>query len=151
MKILVGASGSRDGFADPIAATASFPWPGGSEIQVLTVSEVIQPAMAGVFPGAASPVLDVGDVQLRADTAAETIAANAVAQFQSRGFRAEGVTLEGDPQTAIADYARTWGADVIVVGTHDRSRVEKLLLGSVSESVVKHSPCSVLVVKHRGE
>jgi nucleotide-binding universal stress UspA family protein len=136
MKILVAASGNHDGFVDPIATTASFPWPDGSEIQVLTISELIQPAVAGVFPGTASPIVDVSDVQQRADTAAETIAASAVAQFQSRGLRAEGVSMEGDPQTAIADYARTWGADVIVVGTHDRSPVERLLLGSVSESVV---------------
>jgi nucleotide-binding universal stress UspA family protein len=150
MKILVASSGSHDEYADPIAATASFPWPDGSEIQVLTVSEVIQPTVAGV-PGAVPPVVDVGDVQLRVDAVAETTAAGAAAQLQSLGFKADSVTMEGDPDTAIADYARTWGADVIVVGTHDRSRVERLLLGSVSESVVKHAPCSVLVVKHRGQ
>jgi hypothetical protein len=102
--------------------------------------------MAGVVPA----VLDVVEAQLTADDTAKKVASDAAAQLRSLGLRAEGVTLEGDPETAIADYARTWGADLIVVGSRDRSRVERLLLGSVSQSVVKHAPCSVLLVKHRG-
>jgi nucleotide-binding universal stress UspA family protein len=96
------------------------------------------------------PLVDVAAVQMRADAAAKTAAAAAAAQLQSRGFRTEGIAMEGDPADAIDGYARSWGADLIVVGMHDRSLVERLLLGSVPESVVKHAPCSVLVVKHRG-
>jgi len=149
MKILIGSSGRHDESSDPIAAAASFPWPAGSEIHVLTVANVVQPPVAGMVPGEVPPMVDIAAVQLRADAAAETAAAAAAAQLQSRGFRTEGVTIEGDPAAAIAGYARTWGADLIVVGMHDRSLVERLLLGSVPESVVKHAPCSVLVVKHR--
>jgi nucleotide-binding universal stress UspA family protein len=146
MKILVASSGIHDESADPVAAAAGFPWPEGSEIRVLSVADVVQPAMAGVVPA----VLDVVEAQLTADDTAKKVASDAAAQLRSLGLRAEGVTLEGDPETAIADYARTWGADLIVVGSRDRSRVERLLLGSVSQSVVKHAPCSVLLVKHRG-
>ncbi len=39
------------------------------------------------------------------------------------------------------------GADVIVVGSHGRGAIERLLLGSVSEQVVRHAPCPVLVVR----
>ena len=60
MKILVAASGSHDGSTDPVAAAASFPWPEGSEIHVLTIAEVIQPSVLGVVP----PILDMPDVQL---------------------------------------------------------------------------------------
>ena len=49
---------------------------------------------------------------------------------------------------AILDEAKEWGAELIVVGSHDRSRVERFLMGSIAESVVKHAPCSVLVLKH---
>ena len=75
---------------------------------------------------------------------------NAAAILQNRGFRSQGISTEGDPETAITDYAKKWGADLIVVGSHDRSRVERFLLGSVSESIVKHAPCSVLIIKHSG-
>jgi nucleotide-binding universal stress UspA family protein len=149
MKILVGSSGRHDDSSDPITAAASFPWPAGSEIHVLTVAATIQPPVTSMVPGEVPPMVDVAAVQKRADAVAETAATAAAAQLQSRGFRTEGVTVEGDPASAIADYAATWGADLIVVGMHDRSLVERLLLGSVPESVVKHAPCSVLVVKHR--
>ena len=47
----------------------------------------------------------------------------------------------------IADYAKEWGADLIVVGSCDKSRLETLFVGSVSQSVVTHASCSVLVAK----
>jgi len=63
------------------------------------------------------------------------------------GLRSRAVGKEGDPKTTIVDHAKEWGADLIVVGSSEKSRIEKLILGSVSESVIKHAPCSVLVVK----
>lgn len=145
MKILVASSTNDDDSADPVTAAGWFPWPAGSEIRVVSVVPMIQPALAGLGPAE----LNASEVQLTADAAAKTAAANGAAQLQSHGFRAESVVLEGDPETAITGDAREWGADLIVVGSHDRSRVERLLLGSVSQSVVKNSPCAVLVIKHR--
>ena len=133
MKILLAISGSHDESADPIDAVASFPWPHGSEIRVLTVSAVFEPAMVGVLPGVPA-IPDVGEAQLEADSEAKMT---------------EGIALEGHPETAITDYAKEWGADLIVVGSHNRSLTERSLMGSVSQSVVKHSPCSVLVIKPR--
>lgn len=46
----------------------------------------------------------------------------------------------------ICDYADNHGADLVVVGTHGRTGVAHLLLGSVAERVVRHAPCSVLTV-----
>ena len=145
MKILVASSGSHDESGDPIAATAAFPWPPDTEIRVLTVAPVVQAEMAGIVPA----VMDVAEVQLTADAVAQTAASEGAARLQTLGFRAEGITLEGDPETAITDHAKTWSADLIVVGSRDRSRVERFFLGSVSQSIVKHAPCSVLLVKHR--
>lgn len=143
MRILVAASGSPDGSHDPVAAVSSLPWPEGSEIRVLTVSEVVDPTTLGVVP----PILDMPEVQVAADNSAIATATEIAAKLRQSGLRVEGIAVEGDPKTAIVDHARKWGADVIVVGFHDRSRVERMLLGSVCESVVQHSPCSVLVVK----
>lgn len=57
------------------------------------------------------------------------------------------VLLEGDPGTEIARYAADAGIDVIVIGTHGRTGVDRLVLGSVAECVMREAPCSVLVVK----
>jgi nucleotide-binding universal stress UspA family protein len=57
------------------------------------------------------------------------------------------VFLEGDPATEIVRYARDAGIDLIVMGTHGRTGLERLLMGSVAEKVLREAPCSVLVVK----
>ena len=49
---------------------------------------------------------------------------------------------------AICDYAAHHGVDLIVIGTHGRTGMSRLLLGSVAEKVVRHSSCPVLVVPH---
>ena len=57
------------------------------------------------------------------------------------------VFLEGDPATEIVRYANDAGMDLIVMGTHGRSGLERLLVGSVTEKVMREAPCSVLAVK----
>ena len=52
------------------------------------------------------------------------------------------------PATAIVDYAKSNGIDLIVVGTHGRRAVAHLLMGSVAERVVRTAPCPVLTVRH---
>ena len=53
----------------------------------------------------------------------------------------------GRPAVKIVESARCWPADVIVIASHGRGRIQRLLLGSVAESVVRHAPCPVLVVR----
>jgi nucleotide-binding universal stress UspA family protein len=144
MKILVASSGSYDDAIDPAHSVFSFPWPEGAEIHVLSVAEVVYPVMAGMAP---DPV-DLSDVTVRTDEEAMATANRSAMRFRSLGFAAEGLHVTGDPETAILEHAKSWGADLIVVGSHDRSRVERFLMGSIAESVVKHAPCSVLVLKH---
>src|SRR5262245_55098483 len=57
------------------------------------------------------------------------------------------VFLEGDPATEIARYALDANMDLIVMGTHGRTGLERMLLGSVAEQTLRAAPCSVLVVK----
>jgi nucleotide-binding universal stress UspA family protein len=57
------------------------------------------------------------------------------------------VFLEGDPAKEIVTYARDSGTDLIVMGTHGRTGLERLLMGSVAEKVMREATCSVLVVK----
>jgi nucleotide-binding universal stress UspA family protein len=60
------------------------------------------------------------------------------------------VLCDSSPSKAIACLAREEHADLIVVGTHGRSGLTRLLMGSTAESLLRYSPCQVLVVKRRG-
>jgi nucleotide-binding universal stress UspA family protein len=57
----------------------------------------------------------------------------------------------GDPGGAICTVARDIDADVIVLGSRGRGVVKRVLLGSVSEYVLHHAPCPVLVVRQGAE
>src|SRR2546430_1194035 len=65
----------------------------------------------------------------------------------NRAIPVHHVFLEGDPATEIVRYAQDAMIDLIVMGTHGRTGLERLLMGSVAEKVMRESPCSVLVVK----
>ncbi|WP_035985277.1 universal stress protein [Leptolyngbya sp. KIOST-1] len=62
------------------------------------------------------------------------------------GVPTEFTQMNGSPGRAICTLAGTWGADLIVVGSHGRKGLSELFLGSVSNYVIHHAPCSVLVV-----
>jgi nucleotide-binding universal stress UspA family protein len=53
----------------------------------------------------------------------------------------------GDPNEKIVEVACEHGADLIVMGTHGRSGLERVLMGSVAESVLRDAPCPVLFIK----
>ena len=53
----------------------------------------------------------------------------------------------GDASDAIVDTARKIGADLIVIGTHGRTGVRRMLLGSVAETVLRAAPCPVLAIR----
>ena len=53
----------------------------------------------------------------------------------------------GDPATAIVDRATSGGYDLLVLGTHGRTGLSHLLMGSVAEKVVRLAPCPVLTVR----
>jgi nucleotide-binding universal stress UspA family protein len=55
---------------------------------------------------------------------------------------------EGDPASEIVEAADRWRADVIVIGTHTRGALERLLLGSTAEAVLRQAHCAVLTVRH---
>ena len=55
--------------------------------------------------------------------------------------------LRGDPGSAICQLATDLSARAIVVGSRGRGRLKRALLGSVSDHVVRHAPCSVIVTR----
>ncbi len=63
------------------------------------------------------------------------------------GVECQEMIVEGDPKTAIVDVACTVNADCIVIGSIGMSALERVLIGSVSDSVLRHAPCPVLMVR----
>jgi nucleotide-binding universal stress UspA family protein len=57
------------------------------------------------------------------------------------------VTRPGRAQDVILDEAERWGADLIVLGSHGYRAFKRFLLGSVSQAVATHAPCSVEIVR----
>jgi glycine betaine transporter len=56
------------------------------------------------------------------------------------------VVLSATHADAILHDARSWAADLIVMGTHGRSGISRLVLGSVAETVIRHAHCPVVAV-----
>lgn len=55
--------------------------------------------------------------------------------------------MTGDPRTELVESAIAEEADLLIVGSHGRTGIARLLMGSVASYVVTHAPCSVLVVR----
>lgn len=106
------------------------------------------------IPGHLRPDLTVwvGDVSGTLADHAQQDASAEMAKFLSEtalGTNAN-VTSEvigGTPAIAIVEEAKAKGCDLIVIGTHGRTGLSHLLLGSVAESVVRHAPCPVMTVR----
>lgn len=97
------------------------------------------------YPAAMWTGADV-DQQVRADAqrSLEEMARDKLADLQP--VEATVLNRTG-PALAICDHAEEHGVDLIVVGTHGRTGVSHLLIGSVAETVVRHAPCPVLVAR----
>lgn len=141
MKIILGVDDSPCSKA-AIEFMKRAPWPKDAEVIALS-------AAAPVFVGpgeAAAPMvieqLNEGQLKYHRD-----VAARAERILKESGFKAQGRVVQADPRTALIEAAEREKADLIVVGSHGRSGLAKLLIGSVATHVVTHAHCNVLVVK----
>jgi nucleotide-binding universal stress UspA family protein len=82
----------------------------------------------------------------------ESSAEQEMARYQQRvkdaGITAETVIVCGTPFREIIEVARTQQVDLIIMGTHGRTGMKHLLIGSVAERVVRLAPCPVMVTRH---
>ena len=69
-----------------------------------------------------------------------------VDQATQAGVRSDFKLVNSDVGRAICDHAKEWSAELVMVGSHGRKGLGEMLLGSVSNYVMHHAPCSVLVV-----
>jgi len=104
------------------------------------------PLMSMAMPGTGIEEMELLDIQ---KNQSENIVDRAVKKFagniQVTQFHEYGSTSDG-----IISCAKEFGADLIIVGTHNRTGLDRLLMGSVAEHVVRHSEVPVLVVPFKG-
>lgn len=79
----------------------------------------------------------------------ETAAQELVTRGRAAGVRVNFLIWEGEPAESIVDAARSEQVDLVVVGSHGRGSVGRFFIGSVSDHVVRHAHCPVLVVRAR--
>ena len=80
-------------------------------------------------------------------TEADQMVQRVVDHMRGAGIDAEGLVLEGRPDEMIVAVAKERDADLIVTGSHGRTGLERILLGSTTERILNDAACAVLVVK----
>ena len=118
------------------------------EARLLVVSVVAsgrQPSEAA----ASSPAQPESSSDSRDSLAAR--AQSIVQRARAAGAKATYMVWEGEPGEAIVAAADSESADLIIVGSHGRSGVSRFLIGSVSDFVVRHAHCPVMVVRGKSE
>lgn len=71
--------------------------------------------------------------------------------LRDQGFETVGLLVQGQTVPALLKEAEKLGADLIIVGSHGRSGLQKFLLGSVSQEILPKAPCPVLVIPPKEE
>jgi nucleotide-binding universal stress UspA family protein len=112
-----------------------------AEVRIVHVLEPVSPAAPPQMAAGYAPELEA-----LAKPARELLA-RAAKSLTDAGFKTETVLREGDIRETILDIAQEWKADLIVIGSRGRSGIQRFLLGSVTESVARHAPCSVEIVR----
>ncbi|HEY6972608.1 MAG TPA: universal stress protein [Candidatus Angelobacter sp.] len=122
--------------------------PAGTEVLIVHAIESVKltPPSYGFGVGAVF-VQDFTDILRQWRTAAEELVSRTAARLQAAGFKTSTRVEENDPREMILNCAAQWHPDVIVLGSHGKGRLDRFLLGSVSESVARHAQCTVEIVR----
>ena len=151
MNIILATDGTK--FGD--AATdmlQSFRLGEGDVVKVISVVDMAVPLAVDVYGGY---LPDTSELEKAARENASKVVEGTINRlrsfFKDPGVDVSGDVLFGSPDSRIVETAEEMHADLIILGSHGYKRWERLLLGSVSSSVVHHAHCSVLVVRSAGE
>lgn len=127
-------------------------WPifAGSSIRVVSVADIEVPWWTG-FPEPGSP--EMMPIFVEAVDASrhhhDELAMEMADELRADGLTATPERLEGDAATELLASARSARTDLIVMGTHGRTGLARLVIGSVARNVLHHAACSVLIVRER--
>ncbi|HXU35200.1 MAG TPA: universal stress protein [Blastocatellia bacterium] len=148
MKILLAIDGSS--FSDAaVNEIASRPWPSESEVKVISV---VEPPLLPTVETWVPPDNYIEALEKAGEEQGQSIvskAADRITSAQRDKVRVATEIVKGYPKHAIIETAETWGADLIVVGSHGYRGLTRLWLGSVSQAVALHAKCSVEIVRSR--
>jgi nucleotide-binding universal stress UspA family protein len=144
MKILLAIDGSAAS-QDAMAEVAHRPWPSPSTLRILSVIQPYTPPAPEAMLASAT----LEEIRQRETQDAEQLTRRARERMAAPGLSVETEVRQGDPRTVIVDAADEWQADLIVVGSHGRTGLTRLVMGSVAQAVVAHAHCSVEVVRRR--
>ena len=113
----------------------------GAKLEIVEVVDTAALLGMGVAP-------IPGEIVQQVYSKAQADINQAKSKAQNQGIKdIEGVVLEGDPATAIIEYAGKNGVDLIVTGSRGLSTFKRIILGSVSTKLVQEAKIPVLVVK----
>ncbi len=146
MKILITTDGSDFSKAAIEKCCQMVVNPENTAIKIVSVYEMTFPL--DVFP---TPTDFTEKLETSAREQAESFAEQAEAMIR-RFFPNSNIDLTtqiavGAPEQILIEEAKEWNADLVVVGSHGRGFWGRMLLGSTTDALVHHAPCSVLVVR----
>jgi nucleotide-binding universal stress UspA family protein len=150
-RVVVAVDGSEIA-SEAVATVKRWPFLAATTIRTLSVAPEHTMWWPDTFT-ASSTDRAPHDQGVHADALLEhnTIAAEAAATLRAAGFEARPEVRSGSPGQAVVAFAREEDADLVVMGSHGRTGVARLLLGSVARYVLHHSSCSVLVVRRHAD
>jgi nucleotide-binding universal stress UspA family protein len=144
MKILLAVDGSEYSQA-AMQALVSQMRPEGAEVLVL---RVVEPRIFSIPPQMAAGYAPEQDEILKEEFRYAQESVNQASQaLRSAGFSVKTRVVEAEARNGILDIAAEWGAGLIVLGSHGRKGLQRFLLGSVAEFVVRNTDCSVEIVR----
>lgn len=119
-----------------------------TRVKIVSVYEKPAPMVAEPFAVSADYYRDIEHAARKQAGQFLTDAAEQIRQcFPNSNIEITTEILSGAPGRQIVEAAQDWNADLIIVGSHGYGFWNRVRLGSVSDSVVRHAPCSVLVVR----
>jgi nucleotide-binding universal stress UspA family protein len=147
MRVLLAVDASPCSEAAVRQLIERFP-PAGTEVRVVHAVEWMK-EMPLCFQYGQGTNAGHDAVQSRNDSfaRAEDLVAKIAGHLEAAGFHVSVATPDADPRHGIVDEAKRWKADLVMLGSHGRRGLDRFLLGSVAEAVVRHAPCSVEIVR----
>lgn len=151
MKILIATDGSEFSRAAIEKACEAVIIP-ENEVKIVSVYEDYASAAAEPFTVSAEYVKEMNRLGHENSAQAATQAEETIrACFPDAEIAISTKVAKGAPARAIVEEAEDWGADMIVMGSHGYGFWGRAVLGSVSNSVINHAPCSVFIVRNKGK
>jgi nucleotide-binding universal stress UspA family protein len=147
MKVLLPTEGSKFSMAAIKKFCTMFDESENTEIEIFAAAEPVYPPMEPIGLSAEYiQALDEAAVK-KADDVVSRAEAEVREEFPGLATALATKVVRGSPAQTIIEEAENWGADLIIMGSHGYGFWQRALLGSVSDAVVHHAPCSVLVVR----